>query len=397
MSDITPTSETRKPYTVLFGLPIGVPQIFAGLLLLAFFCQGFWISVRTPLRPNEIAQIQQGQLWLAQRPEPSDLRSALVPILAAVAVIGDGPNLADATDSNLFRPAPRSWRWRARMPFVLIGLLLGSSIWYVARRLFGNAGGFIALGLYVFTPPLLQRAATVQGSIIAAWGAFGIVFTSIAVAHTLYAPREVVLWNWKRILLLGVSLALSVATQPSLALLAPVGLAFLLYLVPERRRESLIIFAAACAVAFVLVLALYRFHPAALVMSFEGLGWREFSPALFGRGLTWSLLAIFFLRIPGILLLLVLALFSYAAWKRPRYFGPTAALIVWGLLMAGGIVLPHLGGYNLFLIAMPFAYVFIAGVSADLLETNQAGLVLGVLTGIMLAHAMFSVLGLSRI
>jgi hypothetical protein len=65
--------------------------------------------------------------------------------------------------------------------------------------------------------------------------------------------------------------------------------------------------------------------------------------------------------------------------------------------MAGGIVLPHLGGYNLFLIAMPFAYVFIAGVSADLLETNQAGLVLGVLTGIMLAHAMFSVLGLSRI
>ena len=46
--------------------------------------------------------------------------------------------------------------------------------------------------------------------------------------------------------------------------------------------------------------------------------------------------------------------------------------------------------------ALPFAYVFIAGVFADLLETHQTGLVLGVLAGVVLAHAMFSVLGLTR-
>lgn len=394
--DQNASAESRKPYAVLFGLPIGVPQIFAGILLLVFFAECLWISVRTPLRANEIAQIQQGQLWLAHRADEAGVRSVLVPMLAAVSVIGDGPNLADSTDFNIFRPTPRSWRWRARLPFVLIGVLLGSSLWYVARRLFGNVGGFIALTLYVFTPPLLQRSATVQPSIIAAWGAFGVIFTSIAVSHTLYAPRAVVLWNWKRIVLLGVALALSTAAQPALVLLAPVGLAYLLYLVPERRRASLIIFAAAGALSVALLFALCRFHPADLASSFTGFGWREFSPALFARTLTWSLLAIFFFRIPGVMLLLILALAAYAAWKRPRYFGPTAALIVWALLMVAGVVLPHLGGYNLFLVSLPFAYVFIAGVSADLLETQQAGLVFGMLAGIILAHAMFSVLGLSR-
>jgi len=392
----TDSAERPKPYTVLFGLPIGAPQIFAGILLLAFFAECLWISVRTPLRANEIAQIQQGQLWLAHRAEEADVRSLLVPMLAAVAVIGDGPNLAGSADATIFRPTPRSWRWRARLPFVLIGILLGASLWYVARRLFGNVGGFIALTLYVFTPPLLQRATTVQPSIIAAWGAFGVIFTSIAVSHTLYAPREVVLWNWKRILLLGVSLALSIAAQPTLALLALVGLAYLLYLAPERRRESLLIFAAAGAIAMVLLLALYRFHPADLASSFTGFGWREFSPALFARALTWSLLALFFLRIPGVMLALILSLATYAAWKRPRYFGPSSALIVFALLMVAGVALPHLGGYACFLVSLPFAYVFIAGVSADLLETQQSGLALGLLAGIILAHAMFSLLGLSR-
>ncbi len=386
----------QKPYTVLFGLPIGTPQIFAGILLLIFFGQCLWIAVRTPLRPNEVAQIQQGQLWLTNR-DAEDARPLLTPVLAALCVIGDGPDVSEASPTPVFLPTPRSWRWRARLPFLLIGVLLGASLWYVARRLFGNAGGFIALTLYVFTPSIIQRAATVQPSIIAAWGAFGVIFTSIAVAHTLYAPREVVLWNWKRIVLLGVALALSVAEQPVLVMLAVVGLAYLLYLAPERRREAVIIFGAAFTVALVLLLAFYRFHPRELAASFTGLGWHELSPGLLFRSLTWSLLAIFFLRIPGVTLLLMVALIAYAAWKRPRYFGPTSALIVFVLLILGGIVLPHLGGYNLFLISLPFAFVFLAGVSADLLETGQAGLVFGVLAGILLAHAMFEITGLLRI
>jgi len=44
-------------------------------------------------------------------------------------------------------------------------------------------------------------------------GSFGAGGPAIAVAHTLYAPREMVLWNWRRILLLGLSLALAPGTS----------------------------------------------------------------------------------------------------------------------------------------------------------------------------------------
>src|SRR5208337_2134750 len=87
------------------------------------------------------------------------------------------------------------WRWLPRIPFLAFGIFLGASLWYVSRRLCGNSGGFLALTLYCFSPAVLQATAVwhVEPEILAAWGSFGAIFTAIAVAHTLYAPREVVL------------------------------------------------------------------------------------------------------------------------------------------------------------------------------------------------------------
>ena len=110
----------------------------------------------------------------------------------------------------LVRPGswlPESFRpLLAASPYLFFGVMLGASLWYVARRLYGNAGGYIALALYCFSPAMIVNVAGAQslGEMGAVWGAFGTVFTAIAVAHTLYAPREVVLWNWRRILLLGI-------------------------------------------------------------------------------------------------------------------------------------------------------------------------------------------------
>ena len=47
--------------------------------------------------------------------------------------------------------------------------------------------------------------------------------------------------------------------------------------------------------------------------------------------------------------------------------------------------------------ALPFAFVFIAGVFSDLLETGCRSLVFGVLAGVILAHAMYGLAGLLRI
>src|SRR5438552_8776709 len=100
-----------------------------------------------------------------------------------------------------------------------------------------------------------------QPEVGAVWGAFGAVFTAIAVSHTLYAPREVVLWNWRRILLLRVSLALAAGSHFALIMIVPAVLVFMLYLAPERKLAALATLAAACGIAAFLLFAVYFFHP----------------------------------------------------------------------------------------------------------------------------------------
>lgn len=131
----------------------------------------------------------------------------------------------------------------AASPYIFFGVMLGASLWYVSRRLYGNAGGYIALTLYCFSPAMIVNAAGTQslGEMGGVWGAFGTIFTAIAVAHTLYAPREVVLWNWRRILLLGLSLALAAGNQFSLGVLAVVILPLMLWVAPVRPRSVLVI------------------------------------------------------------------------------------------------------------------------------------------------------------
>ena len=166
----------------------------------------------------------------------------------------------------------------------MFGLLLGASLWYVARRLFGNAGGYVALVLYCFSPGILRASAlfSAEPEVGAAWGAFGAIFTAIAVAHTLYAPREVILWNWRRILLLALSLVLAVGSQFSLIVVVPVALAFMLYLAPTRRIAAFVIWMVACAIALLLWYASYFFHARAFWQgmvhaSFLGISWPAYT------------------------------------------------------------------------------------------------------------------------
>ncbi len=389
-------SERRREYIVVLGSPIGIPQIIAGLLLLAFLAQCVWLAVHSPMRDMELAYIRQGELLFRERiAAPESARTPVIPVLAAVPLIGSGTSFGG--DSPAMYAHPRSWRWRARLPFIAIGVLLGASLWYVARRLYGNAGGYIALTLYAFSPSILIRAATIQPAIVAAWGAFGAVFTAIAVAHTLYAPREVVLWNWKRIGLLGLAFTLAAGSQFALAAVVLLALALMLYLVPERRGAALAIVAASVALAFVLLLAAYGFRFSAMAAAWTSIRHSDFAPQLLVHQLSYTLIAAFFLRMPAVAVATIIALAAYIGWKRPRFFGVSAPLLSFGMMLFLGITLPHLGGYNLFVAALPFAFVFVAGVFADLLETRYAFLVSGVLTGILVAHAVFSITGLMQL
>ena len=209
--------------------------------------------------------------------------------------------------------------------------MLGGSLWYVSRRLYGNAGGYLALALYCFSPAMIFNAAGISSfaEMGAVWGAFGAVWTAIAVAHTLYAPREVVLWNWRRTLLLGLSFALAVGNQFSLALLALVALLLMLWVAPVRKRAVLAIWGAACAFALLLMFASYFFHPLLFWRGMMHAGWLQFEPRALAMPFSYPQgLREIFLGSPPLLLALPVALAAYLAWKRARYFGNTAPLAI---------------------------------------------------------------------
>jgi hypothetical protein len=309
---------------------------------------------------------------------------------------------------------------------LLVGALLGASVWYIARRLYGNAGGFVALTLYAFSPTMVTCGAQVEPEIIAAWGMFGCVFTAIAVAHKLYAPLSVPAerlgawiprWDWKRVALLGLAIGVGAGAQLSTVLAILFGLAFMLYLAPERRVTALSVMAASAAIGLAIFVTLHGFRTGAILADARDSGGftlpmlaahvaLPFSPAPSGHfaGFTpemliappaWRMLGILFLHnSPGFVLLLALSLVTLAAWRRSRFFGNLAPLLVAVALIGLGLVFPYAAGFTFVISALPFLFVFTAGVCADLLESRRAPLALGVIAAALVMHAYFSLNGL---
>src|SRR5271169_2478387 len=267
---------------------LGLPQIAALAMLFMFVAQCLWFMAQAPITQMESSYIEDGLLHVDRLVNAgTEYHSPLIPVLAGVpARIID----AQGNFSSLSK-----YRFLIRLPFLVAGLLLGASLWYVARRLYGNFGGYVALGLYCFSPMAITRSSQVQPDIVGAWGAFGLVFTGIAAAHTLYAPREVVFWNWKRILLMGISIALCVGSQWSLWVVLLPTLAFMLWVGHVRPMAALAIFAAACVVGMVLLWGVSSFRPFVFADALRSANWIEFSPAFSGKT-TFSLLGLFFMQ-----------------------------------------------------------------------------------------------------
>jgi hypothetical protein len=397
----------------------GRPQFLAGLLLLAFLGEALWL-VHTELygaqEPEGQEAVRIGEGWK----QLHGRGIAAAPLLDAAVTAPDPFRMDnsgfDAEHSPLLYVASAApllawpgdfggdsaayWRWLPRIPFLACGVLLGASLWYVARRLCGNTGGFVALTFYCFSPSLIQASAVwhTEPEIVAAWGAFGTIFTAIAVAHTLYAPREVVLWNWRRIVLLAISMAIAVGSQFSLIVLVPMALGFLLYVAPVRRQAGLVIWIASCGVGFVLLFAMYFFHVHGFAESmkhaeFWGATWRGFTvPGVYKQvavriGRACPALAIGF----------PVALATYLVWPRTRYFGNTAPLLVAVLFVGLGMAHPHMDGAGFLLAAVPFLFIFVSGVLADLLETRQRPLVMACIVGMIAAYVIWSVVNLAQV
>ncbi len=285
-------------------------------------------------------------------------------------------------------------------PYLFFGVMLGGSLWYVARRLYGNAGGYIALILYCFSPAMILAVAGTQnfGEMGGVWGAFGTIFTAIAVAHTLYAPREVILWNSRRILLLGLSLALAIGNQFSLAVLALLILPIMFWVAPVRPKAVIAIWAAALAVGIVLIFASYFFQPAIFGHALSHARGLDIQLTAFRMRASYAqTLKMIATGSPALVLALPVALVAYVAWKRTRYFGNTAPLLIAVLLFILAIASPAFPGQGFHLVLLPFLFVLVAGTFADLIETKQGLLATTSIAGLLSAAALWNIVQLARL
>lgn len=384
------------------GFYIGPGQRVAAFLLLVLLAECLWTIDRQPLNSDDYRFARCGrEMW--ERPSPLQgyftscgnlngdgtlaYRLAGFPLTAQRLVLLGIDHLRKPED-RLYASGTlngTTWearhelsdvKWLIRLPFVLFAVWLGGGLWWVARRLFGNEGGALALALYVFCPAIVRYATAPNNEILALWGLYGLLYTVIGVAHALQGPRR----KWRpRILLLTLALGLT-ATAHLLAAIIGYLLGFVLfYYLAERRRAyvaQIMIFAGigAALIAF----AGFSFRPSAFVYVFTGGSarlWFSLEAArTFSHRLTNG----------GILVATGVALVVYVTTRRSRYFGNTVPLFITLLLFPLYTTQIFTAPW---LWALPFLFTFVGGVFADMLETRQRRMFLLLSGAVVVAQA----------
>jgi hypothetical protein len=377
---------------------MGWPQRLAALLLVFFMSQCIWVISHQQLSTDDYRFARCGrEMW--ERPSPLagyftscgnlngdgtfGYRVAGFPLTAQRLVLLAADKFRSPENRLYSTGALNGSTWEARhelssvkyllhLPFVFFALWLGAGLWWVARRLFGNEGGFFALGLYCFCPEIVRYSVTPNNDVLAMWGLYGLVYTAIGVAHALQGPRQ----KWRpRIALLTLALGLTAAAHLLAAMIGFIAAVIFMMVLAERRRShvlQILIFSAVGAL--VVLLASYAFRLPAFSYVFTG-----------GSARFWFSLdpARNFFSNPSnsaIVIALAVAAVLYLGVRRCRYFGNTAPLLIaltlFPLVTTQAVSRPWFW-------ALPFLFTFLGGVFADILETRYRKLFL-VLTGLIL-------------
>jgi hypothetical protein len=382
---------------------IGRPQRLAALLLLIFLAECLWVTGHQELTTADYRFATCGrEMW--ERPSP------LAGYFTTCGNLnGDGTfayrvaglpltleRLALLAADRLRAPADRLYpggslngtTWESRhqllsviylihVPFVLFAVWLGGGLWWVARRLFGNEGGFFALALYCFCPEIVRLAVMPNNDVLAMWGLYGLVYTAIGVAHAMQGPRR----KWRpRIALLTVALGLTAAAHILAALLGfTAALLFMLYLAETRRSYVMQILLISAIGGLAILFASYGFRLAAFSYVFTGGSARLWFSLAGARSFAVSPLN------TPILIAAAVAIVLYLSTRRSRYFGNTAPLL---MLLALTPLITTQTVTAPWLWALPFLFTFLGGVFADTLETRYRKLFLTLTGAILAAQAM---------
>jgi hypothetical protein len=385
-----------------------LPQRIAAGFLALFLAQGLWVASNQTLTDRDYQYARCGrETWERPSAVPGyyttcgnihdgilGYRLAGLPLTANF-IVQRGLDTFRSPENKVVQTSGEvsSWELRhqmthvlllLRLPFLLAGCALGGCIWWVARRLYGNWGGYTALALYCFCPAVLRACLTPSTEVLAALGVYGGVYTCIGVAHAMQGPRR----KWRpRILLLtavfGLAAAAHIAALPVAALL---GLALMLWVAEGHRSQALPVVMAASIGAMVLLFACYGFSPDAFSYVFRssaGFLWFSLDPG-----------TRFFATLDnvGIALAAGAALMFYVTLRKAQYFGNTApllcTLVCMTLVMTGAPGSPWLWG-------APFLFTFTGGVFADAYGSPRGRLALTAAGVAVTLQAVFCVLSLS--
>ena len=380
-----------------FTFRIGRPQRLAAVLLLVFLGECSWVIGHQQVTSEDYRFARCGrEMW--ERPSPLAgyfttcgnlngdglfaYRAAGLPLTVQRLVLLAGDRFRKPENRLYSGSSLNGSTWEARheieyvkwlmhLPFALFAVWLGGGLWWVARRLFGNEGGFLALALYVFCPAVVGYSVRPNNEILAMWGLYGLVYTAIGVAHALQGPRR----KWKpRIALLTLSLGLTAAAHLLAAMVGVVASTVLMFYVAERRRSAVLLIVTYAAIgAMVIEFAFFGFRLAPFSYVFTGgaarFWWKTAGVAGFlSDQRNWPILI-------GSLVALVL----FCGVKRSRYFGNTIPLVM--TVVIAFLATTQVNSSPWFW-ALPFLFTFIGGVFADVLETKQRKLFLA-LTGLL--------------
>jgi hypothetical protein len=369
------------------------PQQIAAALLVALLAQCLWVIAHHTLNEEDYRYARCGrEMW--EKPSPLAgyfttcgnihdgtlaYRAAGLPLTLERVLAGAD---ADASSWEL-RHELSAVRFLLLAPFTVAALALGSSLWWVARRLFGNQGGYFALALYCFSPAVVRAGTYPNNEILAAFGLFALVYTAIGVSHAMQGPVR----KWRpRIVLLAVIFGFTAAAHISAFL---VGLAltivFMSYLAEGKRSYIPTLVLLWTFAAMVILFASYAFRPDAFSYVFRSAVaefWISLDPARF------------FFRSPLNLGITTASAGALALWfvvPRSRYFGNSAPLAVALLLLV--LVTPGVESEP-WLWALPFLLLFAAGVFADVFETRYRRLYLWLAGALAVAQGLLSVASL---
>jgi hypothetical protein len=356
---------------------VGRPQVFAGLMLLAFLAQCVWVSSSRKLSSLEEEYVASGF-----PPLPGQEYRITSPFTGWVGALPfKVARKAAGTILSEQWVVPKAWM--ARIPFMVFGLWLGAALWWVARRLFDDAGGYVALGLYCSSPAMVMIASNIGPEILLAWSIFGLLYTAIGVAHTLYAPPR----KWvPRIMILGLAIGFGLATAFWSFTMVLLALAFMLYLAPGRRWAAVRVILGASAIGlgiYALFLGLTGAHWVAshsLItphLSLEPVRNLKF---VFADGYT-NLDSYLFVA------LFIAALTAYGSWRRAQYFGNTAPLLIGFAVVILFALVPAIHVW-IATLGLVFVFLFIGGIGADLLETGFRQWAMAILAAAFLFRAV---------